>query len=600
MSGVFVEEKTIADIFAGEKKYVVPLYQREYAWTDHEVGRLLADIWESYRKNASSNYYIGTLVVKPDGGEYEVIDGQQRLTTLSILYSLIGDSERSPVLRFANREGANAALAIFYEARGDDCWLEERLQQRHLCHNDTPAAMLAARKRIKGFSPSLDDGSLRTLPLFDEEHVDTELYKYILNKVKVFQVCMQDVDPMSYFEVMNNRGEQLEYHELLKERLVAGLKEFSGKSEVAGKSYDDLAEIFDRIWTACSYMDGNLLDHLHACFELRDGQKHWWQLESISARDVEDEEAPPWERKSVIRDFSNFLMHVLRLYVKNHGLDITIPLDERRMQDKFEDSAIKVNPIEFLDLLIKTRLDFDKYIVKAQMVNDEVVKWRLKEVVIYGSGKNKTYDATNTYADRDKLQQMICLQSAWQVSNAEQRYKEWVYAVLSASDEDRKDPNRIINILEELARNRIKAARDSLGKEGYDVYACGLRTPRLFLNIIDYLMWCKNHSDFVFRYYNSIEHHHPQHDDRESGRWLQSEIDEIGNLYLISSSDNSSMSNNPAIGKVDLYRNNHGGLLPDYPKRRYMYDSTIDGGWSKQKMQALTNTVKTLMHEFGV
>ena len=132
------------------------------------------------------------------------------------------------------------------------------------------------------------------------------------------------------------------------------------------------------------------------------------------------------------------------------------------------------------------------------------------------------------------------------------------------------------------------------------MYACGLRTPRLFLNIIDYLMWCKNHSDFVFRYYNSIEHHHPQHDDRESGRWLQSEIDEIGNLYLISSSDNSSMSNNPAIGKVDLYRNNHGGLLPDYPKRRYMYDSTIDGGWSKQKMQALTNTVKTLMHEFGV
>ena len=134
MSGVFVEEKTIADIFAGEKKYVVPLYQREYAWTDHEVGRLLADIWESYRKNASSNYYIGTLVVKPDGGEYEVIDGQQRLTTLSILYSLIGDSERSPVLRFANREGANAALAIFYEARGDDSWLEERLQQRLHIH----------------------------------------------------------------------------------------------------------------------------------------------------------------------------------------------------------------------------------------------------------------------------------------------------------------------------------------------------------------------------------------------------------------------------------------------------------------------------------
>ena len=192
-------------------------------------------------------------IVTSSSLEYEVIDGQQRLTTLSILYSLIGDSERSPVLRFANREVVNAALAIFYEARGDDSRLEERFQHRHLCYKDVPVAMLAARKRIKGFSPSLDDGNLRPLPLFDEERVDAELCKYILNKVKVFQVCMQDVDPMSYFEVMNNRGEQLEYHELLKERLVAGLKEFSGTSEVAGKSYDDLAEIFDRIWTACSY-----------------------------------------------------------------------------------------------------------------------------------------------------------------------------------------------------------------------------------------------------------------------------------------------------------------------------------------------------------
>ena len=607
MNGVSVEEKTIADIFAGDEKYVVPLYQREYAWTDHEVGRLLADIWESYHKDASRNYYIGTLVVKPDEGEYEVIDGQQRLTTLSILYSLIGDGAHSPVLRFANREGANTALAIFYKSRGDDSGLAERIrrcQQCHGCHDDMPAAMLAARKRIKGFRPSLDDGSLRCLSLFDEEHVDAELCNYILNKVKVFRVCLQDVDPMSYFEVMNNRGEQLEYHELLKERLVAGLKEFSGKSEVEGKSYDSLAEIFDKIWTACSYMDGNLLDHLHACFKLKDGKMHWWQLESISTRDVEDEEAPPWERKSVIRDFSNFLMHVLRLYVKNHGLDITIPLDERRMQDKFEDPAIKVNSIEFLDLLIKTRLDFDKYIVKAKMVNDEVVKWRLKEVVCYEHNegkthKSKTYDANNTY-DGEKLQQMICLQSALQVSNAEQRYKEWVYAVLSARDEDRRDPNRMISILEELARKRIKAAQDSLSKEGYNVYACGLRTPRLFLNIIDYLMWCKNHREFVFRYYNSIEHHHPQHDDKEEEQWQRSEIDEIGNLYLISSSDNSSMSNNPAIGKVAQYGNNHDGSLPDYPKRRCMYESTLDGGWSKQKMQTLTNAVKTLMQEFGI
>ena len=593
MNGVSVEEKTIADIFAGEEKYVVPLYQREYAWTDHEVGRLLADIWESYRMEPSRNYYIGTLVVKPDENGYQVIDGQQRLTTLSILYSLIGDRSNPPVLRFANREEADAALDIFYTVGNDDALLSE--QQPRLI----PVAMMAARTCIKGFRPSLDDGSLRSMPVFDTEHVDTGLCNYILNKVKLFRVCMQNVDAMSYFEVMNNRGEQLKYHELLKERLVAGLKAFSGKNEVGGKSYDELAEIYDRIWTACSYMDGNLLDHLHICFELKDGM-HWWQLtcESIRMPDIEDEEAPPWERQSVIRDFSNFLMHVLRLYVKNHGLAIDIPLDERRMQAMFEDSRIRVNPVEFLDLLIKTRLNFDKYIVKAKMVNDEVEKWRLKEVVSYGKGKNITYDAKNTYSDKNKLQQIICLQSALQVSNAEQRYKAWVYAVLSMSDAEREDPDRMIGVLEDLARKRIVAARENLNQDGYDLYACGLRTPRLFLNIIDYLMWCENPSEFVFRYYNSIEHHHPQHDNREGEQWKHSEIDEIGNLYLISSSDNSSMSNTPASGKVALYRNNHGGVLPDYPKRKYMYTNTDGDGWTKQKMQALTQKVKNLMTDF--
>ena len=110
-------------------------------------------------------------------------------------------------------------------------------------------------------------------------------------------------------------------------------------------------------------------------------------------------------------------------------------------------------------------------------------------------------------------------------------------------------------------------------------------------------MWCKDPSGFVFRYYNSIEHHHPQHDDREQEQWNPMEIDEIGNLYLTSSSDNSSMSNTPASGKVALYRNNHGGL-PDYPKRKYMYTNTAGDGWTKQKMHALTQKIKNLMTDF--
>src|SRR5574344_2352259 len=71
-------------------RYVIPVYQREFAWSAEELMRLVRDI-EGARKSGRSEYYIGTLVTFHDGDVYEVVDGQQRLTALSLLFSLSGD-----------------------------------------------------------------------------------------------------------------------------------------------------------------------------------------------------------------------------------------------------------------------------------------------------------------------------------------------------------------------------------------------------------------------------------------------------------------------------------------------------------------------------
>src|SRR5262245_58485796 len=67
--------------------YVVPDYQREYVWTDKEVQQLLDDINEQVEAGTTSEYFIGTVLVSPGRtkAEFEVIDGQQRLTTLFLL-----------------------------------------------------------------------------------------------------------------------------------------------------------------------------------------------------------------------------------------------------------------------------------------------------------------------------------------------------------------------------------------------------------------------------------------------------------------------------------------------------------------------------------
>src|SRR5580692_11146609 len=67
--------------------YIVPDYQREYVWTDKEVQQLLDDISEPIDAGSDTEYFVGTILVSPGSqkNHFEVIDGQQRLTTFFLL-----------------------------------------------------------------------------------------------------------------------------------------------------------------------------------------------------------------------------------------------------------------------------------------------------------------------------------------------------------------------------------------------------------------------------------------------------------------------------------------------------------------------------------
>jgi len=65
--------------------FFVPDYQRGYRWREEEVKQLLDDIYE----NGEKNYYLQPIVVRRKGGNYELIDGQQRLTTIYLILSCI-------------------------------------------------------------------------------------------------------------------------------------------------------------------------------------------------------------------------------------------------------------------------------------------------------------------------------------------------------------------------------------------------------------------------------------------------------------------------------------------------------------------------------
>src|SRR5262245_29117663 len=86
---VLLDTDTISfgDLFSGASIYKVPPFQRDYSWTEENWDDLWQDI-ELAIKNKDYRHYMGAIVVQPDAssdGEYLVIDGQQRLATLSIL-----------------------------------------------------------------------------------------------------------------------------------------------------------------------------------------------------------------------------------------------------------------------------------------------------------------------------------------------------------------------------------------------------------------------------------------------------------------------------------------------------------------------------------
>ena len=83
-----VEMKTFIDLF--DIKLTIPDFQRSYVWTNENLQKILND-FEEFISSKKDEYYMGTILLFKNKDAYEIIDGQQRITTLTILYSVIAD-----------------------------------------------------------------------------------------------------------------------------------------------------------------------------------------------------------------------------------------------------------------------------------------------------------------------------------------------------------------------------------------------------------------------------------------------------------------------------------------------------------------------------
>lgn len=88
------KEYPLSKIFSSDFEYHIPGYQRPYAWTEEETGVLFDDLYDFFQTESADNYFLGSIVLikKEINRHADVIDGQQRLTTLTILFSVLADA----------------------------------------------------------------------------------------------------------------------------------------------------------------------------------------------------------------------------------------------------------------------------------------------------------------------------------------------------------------------------------------------------------------------------------------------------------------------------------------------------------------------------
>ena len=590
--------KTITELFDGRYNYIVPLYQRNFAWGDQEITQLLQDLYENF--DTKTPYFVGSLIYirRKSNSTLEVIDGQQRLTVMTLLLNVLG-KDLLPDL-FASR--------LEYDSREEvSSFLKQLYSPLKSYDNNAETSEIintfkAAYSTLEDAPLSVDDEriTIRNLKNTDIQRL-SDFARYI--KTNVFFVLAempQDTDVASYFEIMNNTGDQLRKHEIVKSLILASAKR-------RGLSIAEM-ESLAIVWDVCSQMDlrvqgafsankrallfgenydsflpqniTRLMDDANMVEDIDDNSLDVIISDSkynISMEMTSEEDDNVENKGNAIIDFPNFLMHILRLCYneeyKRHVND-DIPLNEKDLLKVYRVIESDVDPIQFIAKLLYYRIVFDRYIVRINGDESEN-KWELMYLKKHRD-KNGVYPV-NTFgkeAIEDKnnaIDKVIKALSMLQVSYPQRKYKRFLNAILSWFEYGivKYEFDWFMTRLNRLILSYIK---DIETEYGDNIYCLGTNTPRFVLNVIDYLYYLDGaDSNFDFKYYNSVEHHLPQ--SRENYNRISKEVlDSLGNLFLLSRRANSSLNDGDPIAKADKSASIINTLPPN---RKYIYMQTL-------------------------
>ena len=515
-----------------EKLYFsIPLYQRLFSWGEEQVKGLLFDLKNHFETDNDNGtpYYLGMLSCIISGNHYDLIDGQQRFTVMTLLAIVLRDYykkwdgflDEGKRLRFLSRTKDNEYLAAVIHRQAEVFDPNRKMKEGIELISDFMVSEFSSDDLREAFAKSVFH---RMSFFFSELPPSYANNPASLNK---------------YFEAMNAGGKGLEQHEILKVRLMQG---------------EENKEHLTRIWNAVCDLnrpvikrdEENLDRHkyeraIELCRNQRFNEAFNLCESSYDSEDnneIGDIEAEQQDFKQSYTEtgerslitFPEFLMMVIDIYLNLSG-SYTFYRNELL---KIYDSHSIPDKQDFYNQLLFYRLLLDYYIVYKE--GDEIAN---KYDIIFKEGSSA--EALKQY------------QSMLYVSQTP--FYNWLKPVLERlHNEPAQNTDNLLLWIKEID-NSLHTLPKDVSEMTYDK---GI--DRYWFWRLDYYLWERKEDyfdseedrqivdEYVFRANRSIEHLHPQHQENNDV-WNDDDIHSFGNLAMISQSFNSQQSDDPVTVK---------------------------------------------------
>lgn len=227
----------LSKVFSSDFQYFIPDYQRPYSWKEEHINQLFDDLYEFYQHKTDESYFLGSVVVikKEHEPKSDVVDGQQRLTSLAILIAVLthffasdDKSEGLEILQQPAKKSQNLSAQPRLTLRSRDAdffkkYVQElnidglkSLNMEHDCKND-------AQKNIYKNTLSVLEKVQEKLKTSDECF---KFFSFLIQKCCLVIVSTPNQkSAFRIFSVMNNRGLDLLPSDILKADMIGRLAE---------------------------------------------------------------------------------------------------------------------------------------------------------------------------------------------------------------------------------------------------------------------------------------------------------------------------------------------------------------------------------------